>query len=125
MATNPWVPVAARMSRSCTFRRACALASNSHRPSAVATYTSISCQLTAEDHSVRTGGVYPANAAALAASPSWPTGGLPDNPFTGAAMTIGATGAFSQGNCGYSLAAGIYTIEGYGETVLIVTLTNG
>lgn len=88
-------------------------------------------QLVAEDYSVRNDGTYPTlaqvNNVAL-----WPAGGLPTNPFTGAVMVIAALG-YSQGNIGYALAAGVYTIEAYGENAtsgpagngIVITLTNG
>ena len=44
----------------------------------------------------------------------FPGGVFPDNPFTGAVIAVGATGAYSQGNLGYGLAGLVYTIEGYG-----------
>jgi len=48
----------------------------------------------------------------------FPQSVFPRNPFTGNPVTIGAAGAFSQGNIGYSYnnGTGIYVIEGYGET---------
>jgi hypothetical protein len=49
---------------------------------------------------------------------------FPTNPFTGAPCNIAAPG-FSQGDLGYAIAAGIYTIEGYGETATVLTLSNG
>ena len=70
-------------------------------------------QLAVEDFAVTNAGTYPAAAANIVAG-MFPGGAFPTNPFTGGAMTVGATGAFSQGNCGYANAAGVYTIEGYG-----------
>ena len=81
-----------------------------------------SVQLVVEDFSVRNNGTYPALAQIVAGL--FPGAAFPTNPFTGAACTIAAPG-FSQGNIGYALAAGIYTIEGYGETALVLSLTNG
>jgi prepilin-type N-terminal cleavage/methylation domain-containing protein len=81
-----------------------------------------SVQLVVEDWSVRHDGIYPALASITAAL--FPGGAFPDNPFTGAAITIAAPG-FSQGNVGYVLAAGIYHVEGYGETATVLTLSNG
>ncbi len=90
-----------------------------------------STQLVAEDYSVRNNGTYP-TLAQIQDVTLWTGGVLPNNPFTGAAMTIAALG-YSQGNVGYDLAAGIYTIEGYGETAtsgpagdgVVITLSNG
>lgn len=81
-----------------------------------------SVQLVVEDYSVRHNGIYPALVDITAAL--FPGGTYPDNPFTGAAITIAAP-AFSQGNVGFAIAAGIYTIEGYGETATVLTLSNG
>jgi len=81
-----------------------------------------SVQLAVEDYAVRNNGTYP-DLADIDAS-MFPGGVYPDNPFTGAAITIAAPG-FSQGNIGFALAAGIYTIEGYGETATVITLSNG
>ena len=81
-----------------------------------------SVQLVVEDYSVRNNGVYPALAGIAAGL--FPGGVFPNNPFTGAAMTIAAPG-FSQGNIGYALAAGIYSVEAYGETATVLTLSNG
>ena len=88
-------------------------------------------QLVAEDYSVRNNGTYPTLAQVQDVT-LWTGGVLPNNPFSGAAMTVAALG-FSQGNIGYDLAAGIYHIEGYGETAtsgpagdgVVVTLSNG
>ncbi len=81
-----------------------------------------SVQLVIEDWGVRNNGTYPALVDIVPAL--FPGGAYPDNPFTGAAITIAAPG-FSQGNIGYALAAGIYTVEGYGETATVLTLSNG
>jgi len=81
-----------------------------------------SVQLAVEDYAVRNNGTYP-DLADIDAS-MFPGGVYPDNPFTGAAITIAAPG-FSQGNIGFALAAGIYTIEGYGETATVITMSNG
>ena len=70
-------------------------------------------QLAVEDFSVTNDGTYPAAAANIVAT-MFPGGTFPNNPFTGAAIAVGATGTFAQGNIGYANAAGIYTIEGYG-----------
>lgn len=88
-------------------------------------------QLVAEDYATRNDGTYP-TLAQINNLGLWPGGALPNNPFTGAAMVIAAPG-FSQGNIGYALAAGIYTIEAYGENAtsgpagngIILTLSNG
>jgi len=81
-----------------------------------------SVQLVVEDYSVRNNGVYPAVGDIVAGD--FPGGVFPDNPFTGAPIAVAAPG-FSQGDVGYALAAGIYTIEGYGETATVLTLSNG
>jgi prepilin-type N-terminal cleavage/methylation domain-containing protein len=87
-------------------------------------------QLAVEDFAVTSSGTYPALGDIDAAM--FPGGAFPDNPFTGAAMAIAAP-AFSQGDCGYSIAVGIYTIEGYGYDVdsgpggdgTVISLSNG
>lgn len=81
-----------------------------------------SVQLAVEDYAVRTNGVYPALADIVPGL--FPGTTYPDNPFTGNAITIAAP-AFSQGNIGYSVAANVYSIEGYGETATVITLSNG
>ncbi len=81
-----------------------------------------SLQLVVEDWSVRNNGTYPGLAEIDAGL--FPGGVFPTNPFTGAPCGVAAPG-FSQGDLGYALAAGIYTVEGYGETALVITLTNG
>ncbi len=79
-------------------------------------------QLVVEDWAVRNNGTYPALGDIVPGL--FPGGVYPTNPFTGAPITIAAPG-FSQGNIGYALAAGVYTIEGYGETTTVITLSNG
>jgi type IV pilus assembly protein PilA len=81
-----------------------------------------SVQLVVEDFAVRNNGTYPA--LDDIDDSMFPGGAYPTNPFTGAPITIAAPG-FSQGNTGYALAAGIYTVEGYGETATVITLSNG
>jgi type IV pilus assembly protein PilA len=81
-----------------------------------------SVQLVVEDFAVRSNGIYPTLVQIVPGL--FPGGAYPDNPFTGAVITIAAPG-FSQGNVGYVIAAGIYTIEGYGETALVLSLSNG
>jgi len=81
-----------------------------------------SVQLVVEDFAVRNNGIYPALADIAPAL--FPGGAYPRNPFTGAVITIAAPG-FSQGNIGYVIAAGIYTVEGYGETALVLSVSNG
>lgn len=81
-----------------------------------------SLQLVVEDFSVRNNGTYPALADIVPGL--FPGGVYPTNPFTGVPCGVAALG-FSQGDLGYALAAGIYTVEGYGETALVITLTNG
>ncbi len=81
-----------------------------------------SLQLVVEDFSVRNGATYPALADIVAAL--FPGGVFPTNPFTGNPCGIAAPG-FSQGDLGYALAAGVYDVEGYGETAVVITLSNG
>jgi prepilin-type N-terminal cleavage/methylation domain-containing protein len=81
-----------------------------------------SVQLTVEDWAVRHNGTYPVLADLVPAL--FPGGVFPTNPFTGAPCAIGAPG-FSQGNIGYAIAASLYTIEGYGETAVVITVSNG
>jgi prepilin-type N-terminal cleavage/methylation domain-containing protein len=81
-----------------------------------------SVQLVVEDFAVRNNGTYPALGDIDASM--FPGGSYPNNPFTGVPITIAAPG-FSQGDIGYALAAGIYTVEGYGETATVITLSNG
>jgi len=89
-----------------------------------------SVQLVVEDFSVRSNGTYPALADIVAGL--FPGSVFPTNPFTNVPITIAAPG-FSQGNIGYALAAGIYTIEAYGESAtsgpaadgIVLTLSNG
>ncbi|MDD5566622.1 MAG: prepilin-type N-terminal cleavage/methylation domain-containing protein [Patescibacteria group bacterium] len=90
-----------------------------------------STQLVVEDFAVRNNGTYPTLKQIQDVS-LWTGGVLPNNPFTGEAMTIVAAG-YSQGNVGYQLKAGVYTIEGYGKTAtsgpagdgIVIILTNG
>ena len=81
-----------------------------------------SVQLIVEDLAVRNTGTYPQLADLVPAL--FPAGAYPNNPFTGNAITIAAP-AFSQGNIGYVVATNIYDVEGYGETVTVITLSNG
>ena len=89
-------------------------------------------QLVVEDFSVMNDGQYPAAAANVTAS-LFPGSIYPNNPFTGAASSIGPAGTFSQGNIGYVLVVGIYTIEGYGFDAvsgvnadgIVISLTSG
>jgi prepilin-type N-terminal cleavage/methylation domain-containing protein len=81
-----------------------------------------SVQLVVEDMAVRTNGTYP---QLLDIVPGlFPAGTYPNNPFTGNAITIAAP-AFSQGNIGYAVVNNIYDVEGYGETLTVITLSNG
>ncbi len=88
-------------------------------------------QVTAEHFYASNDGVYPI-AAELADPTLWPGAVLPDNPFTGAPVGIAALG-FSQGDIGYDITAGRYTIEGYGADATagptgngtVILLTNG
>ncbi|MBU2691441.1 MAG: prepilin-type N-terminal cleavage/methylation domain-containing protein [Candidatus Eisenbacteria bacterium] len=86
-----------------------------------------SVQLSAEDFAVQNNGTYPANAAAIVAT-MFPGGVFPRNPFTNAAEAIIAADGWTagdEGKVGYILAAGIYDIEGYGKTAVVLTLSNG
>jgi prepilin-type N-terminal cleavage/methylation domain-containing protein len=51
----------------------------------------------------------------------FPGGSFPENPFTGAPCRIGRVG-FSQGNIGYALGPGTYSIEGYGQTAMVIVV---
>ncbi len=90
-----------------------------------------SLQLAVEDFAVTNDGNLPA--LGDLGAPMFPGGNLPENPFTGAAIGIGASGAYSQGDLGYGLAGLVYTIEGYGyentsgpnADGIVVTLSNG
>jgi prepilin-type N-terminal cleavage/methylation domain-containing protein len=78
-------------------------------------------QLSAEDDAVIHNGTYPADVAALVAL-------LPGrivNPFDAAGDAFAAAAAV--GTCTYVLAAGVYTIEAYGQdgATTMLTLTNG
>jgi len=88
-------------------------------------------QLTAEHFHAGHEGIYPTVAEII--DPSlWPQSVLPDNPFTGAPVTIGALG-YSRGDIGYQIVGGCYTIEGYGGSAtagpsgdgIVIRLTNG
>jgi prepilin-type N-terminal cleavage/methylation domain-containing protein len=81
-----------------------------------------SVQLVVEDFAVRSNGTYPALGQIVVGM--FPGGAYPTNPFTGVPITIAAPG-FSQGDIGYALAAGIYSVEGYGELLTVITLSNG
>jgi prepilin-type N-terminal cleavage/methylation domain-containing protein len=90
-----------------------------------------SLQLAVEDYAVVHDGTLPAIGDLNAGM--FPGGVFPDNPFTGAVIAIGATGAYSQGNLGYGLAGLVYTIEGYGYEAtsgpagdgIVISLSNG
>ncbi len=85
-------------------------------------------QLAAEDFAVQNDGVYPANVAAFSAS--LPSGALLENPFTkaatepvdGAAATAGQTGYVVVAQGGANVG---YTINGFGKTVEVISLTSG
>ncbi len=87
-------------------------------------------QLAVEDFAVTNAGTYPALADIDATM--FPGGVMPDNPFTGAAITIAGL-AYSQGNLGYAMAAGVYSIEAYGYDAtsgpagdgVVIELSNG
>ena len=89
-----------------------------------------SLQLAVEDFAVINNGVLPALGGIVAGM--FPGGVFPDNPFTGAAITILAP-AYAQGNLGYVLAGLVYTIEGYGYEAtsgpaadgIVISLSNG
>jgi len=72
-------------------------------------------------------GNYPANAAALLAG-LFSGGVYPENPFTGtndAIIAADGWDAGDEGKVGYAVVGGIYTIEAYGKTAVVLTLTNG
>lgn len=91
-------------------------------------------QLAVEDFAVTNDGTYPAAAANIVGA-MFPGNALPNNPFASPAapITVGATGAFVQGCIGYTQAAGLYDIEGYGYNATsgpaangtVITLSNG
>ncbi len=87
-----------------------------------------SVQLAVEDFAVQNNGTYPADNAAILAS-MFPGGSFPKNPFTGANdAIIDATAGWVAGNegmVGYLNNLGLYTIEGYGKTATVLTLSNG
>jgi len=87
-----------------------------------------SVQLAVEDFAVTNNGTYPAAAANIVAG-MFPGGAFPVNPFTGANDAIvaadGAYNAGDEGKVGYVLAAGIYDIEAYGKSTIVLTLSNG
>jgi len=90
-----------------------------------------SLQLAVEDYSVVNDGTLPALGDIDAAM--FPGGNFPENPFDGAAIGVGAAGAYSQGDLGYGLVGLVYSIEGYGYEAtsgpngdgIVVTLSNG
>ncbi len=87
-----------------------------------------------EDYSITHDAVLPADNTVFDAS-MFPGGVWPENPYTGAAVSINVQGAYSQGDVGYGLDAAtrIYTIEGYGTDAtsgpagdgVVIVLTNG
>jgi type IV pilus assembly protein PilA len=81
------------------------------------------CQLYVEDQGVQANGIYPAEAAAVAALNAKPSY---KNPFdaAGAAFVEGA--AADPGTVGYQfdVPAGGYTINGFGKTAEVLSLTN-
>ena len=82
------------------------------------------CQLYVEDQGVQTNGVYPAGdvtVAALIAKGSY------KNPFTGLAADAYVAGlAADPGTCGYvfDTPVGGYTINAWGKTAEVLTLSN-
>jgi type II secretory pathway pseudopilin PulG len=93
-------------------------------------------QLAAEDFAVQNGGVYAANvdidatAAGSTMIDMLPKGVRLENPFTKVNTEPVNAPATNQGETGYQpIVQGVtnvgYTITGFGESVLILTLTNG
>ncbi|MBX9877761.1 MAG: type II secretion system GspH family protein [Candidatus Obscuribacterales bacterium] len=89
-------------------------------------------QIAAEQYATDNNGAYPTAVDQLQAyypggtGPAGGAGTAPKNPFTGVAgfPTGGAAG--SQGEIGYEAGvpvAGAYTVTGYGDTGIIITLT--
>jgi len=80
------------------------------------------CQLAVEQDAILNNGFYP---AAIVAG-MFPSGVLPENPFTSAPIAIGALGGASAGDCNYGLVGSTYTIEGVGLSgAIILSLSNG
>ncbi len=78
-------------------------------------------QQVVEDWAICNNGAYPGPDDI--SSGLFPGGVFPENPFTSAACTIAALG-FSQGNIGYMMTPGTYVVEGYGESTMVISLTN-
>jgi type II secretion system protein G len=81
-------------------------------------------QLYIEDQGVQANGVYPAEAATVAALIAK---GSYKNPFTGLAADAYVAGAAATiGRVGYQfdVPAGGYTVTGFGKTALVLTLAN-
>jgi type II secretion system protein G len=82
------------------------------------------CQLWVEDAGVQANGIYPAEAATIAAM-SVPAKNI-HNPFDPAADAFVAGAATDPGTVGYVFndPVGGYTINGFGRTAEVLTLTN-
>jgi type II secretion system protein G len=86
-----------------------------------------SVQLAVEDYAVQNDGTYPADNTEITAD-MFPGGVFPKNPFTGtndAIIAADGWNAGDEGKVGYSQASGVYTIEGYGKSAVVITLSNG
>ena len=89
-------------------------------------------QLAVEDYAVTNAGDYPDDNTQILAT-MFPGNAFPDNPFTAVPIAVNAGAVFSQGDCGYAQAAGVYTIVGYGyddaagpgSDGTVISLTNG
>lgn len=89
-------------------------------------------QIAAEQFATDNNGAYPATSSELepyypgGTGPAGGAGTPPKNPFTGTAAFPSAGTAGSQGEIGYEADApvtGAYTVTGYGDTGIIITLT--
>jgi prepilin-type N-terminal cleavage/methylation domain-containing protein len=82
------------------------------------------CQLYVEDAGVRANGLYPPEAATVAAMNA-PAKSI-SNPFNAAAAAFVAGAAAAAGTVGYQfdVPAGGYTINGFGKSFEVLRLTN-
>ena len=89
-------------------------------------------QIAAEQFATDNNGAYPSAVAALqpyypgGTGPAGGAGTAPKNPFTGTAAFPTGGAASAQGEIGYEAdtpVTGAYTVTGYGDTGVIITLT--
>ncbi len=89
-------------------------------------------QIAAEQFATDNNGAYPAASANLepyypgGTGPAGGAGTAPKNPFTGVAAFPTGGAASAQGEIGYEAdtpVTGAYTVTGYGDTAVIITLT--